>query len=56
MRLTKAEIVKLGHELGLDFSLTFSCYDPGPEGRPCGQCDACLLRRKGFQEAGIEDR
>ena len=56
MRLTKAEIVKLGRELGLDFSLTFSCYDPGPEGRPCGQCDACLLRRKGFQEAGIEDR
>ena len=56
IRLTKAEIVKLGRELGLDFSLTFSCYDPGPEGRPCGQCDACLLRRKGFQEAGIEDR
>jgi 7-cyano-7-deazaguanine synthase len=56
MRLTKAEIVKLGRELGVDFSLTFSCYDPGPEGRPCGQCDACLLRRKGFQEAGIEDR
>ena len=56
IRLTKAQIVKLGHELGLDFSLTFSCYDPGPEGRPCGQCDACLLRRKGFQEAGIEDR
>ena len=54
--LTKAEIVKLGHDLGLDFSLTFSCYDPGPAGRPCGQCDACLLRRKGFQEAGIEDR
>ena len=50
--------VSLTHqrELGLDFSLTFSCYDPGPEGRPCGQCDACLLRRKGFQEAGIEDR
>jgi 7-cyano-7-deazaguanine synthase len=56
MRLTKAEIVKLGHELGLDFGLTFSCYDPGADGRPCGQCDACLLRRKGFQEAGIEDR
>ena len=54
--LTKAQIVTLGQELGLDFSLTFSCYDPGPGGRPCGQCDACLLRRKGFQEAGIEDR
>jgi len=56
LRLTKAEIVKLGRELGLDFSLTFSCYDPDAAGRACGQCDACLLRRKGFQEAGIEDR
>jgi len=56
LRLSKAEIVKLGHELGLPFGLTYSCYDPAPEGRPCGQCDACLLRAKGFQEAGIEDR
>jgi 7-cyano-7-deazaguanine synthase len=56
MRLNKAGIVKLAHSLGLDFSLTHSCYDPGPEGRPCGQCDACLLRRKGFEEAGIADR
>jgi len=56
LRLTKAEIVKLGCELGLDFSLTFSCYDPDAAGRACGQCDACLLRRKGFREAGIEDR
>jgi 7-cyano-7-deazaguanine synthase len=56
MQLTKADIVKLAHRLGLDFSLTHSCYDPGPEGRPCGQCDACLLRRKGFEEAGIADR
>ncbi len=56
MRLGKAQIVKLAHELGLDFALTHSCYDPGPEGRPCGQCDACLLRRKGFEEAGLEDR
>jgi 7-cyano-7-deazaguanine synthase len=54
--LTKAGIVKLGRELGLDFGLTFSCYDPLADGRPCGQCDACLLRRKGFDEAGIEDR
>ena len=54
--LTKAGIVKLGRELGLDFGLTFSCYDPGPGGAACGQCDACLLRRKGFDEAGIEDR
>ena len=55
IRLSKAEIVKLGLELGLDFSLTHSCYDPDPSGRPCGQCDSCLLRRKGFEEAGIED-
>ena len=56
LRLTKAEIVKLGCELGVDFSLTFSCYDPDAAGRPCGQCDACLLRRKGFEEAGLADR
>ena len=56
LQLTKAGIVKLAHNLGLDFGLTFSCYDPGPDDRPCGQCDACLLRRKGFDEAGIEDR
>ena len=56
MHLNKAQIVKLARELGVDFSLTHSCYDPGPGGRPCGQCDACLLRRKGFEEAGIEDR
>ena len=54
--LTKAGIVRLAHELGLDFSLTHSCYDPSPDGRPCGECDSCLLRRKGFEEAGIEDR
>jgi 7-cyano-7-deazaguanine synthase len=56
LHLTKAGIVKLGRELGLDFGLTFSCYDPGVDGRACGQCDACQLRRKGFEEAGIEDR
>ncbi|HWB97711.1 MAG TPA: 7-cyano-7-deazaguanine synthase QueC [Bryobacteraceae bacterium] len=56
LHLSKADIVRLGHRLGLDFSLTHSCYDPGPGGRPCGQCDACLLRRKGFEEAGLEDR
>ena len=55
IRLSKAEIVKLGRELGLDFSLTHSCYDPDAEGRPCGQCDSCLLRHKGFEEAGIAD-
>jgi len=56
IRLTKAQIVALGRELGVPFGQTSSCYDPGPDGRACGQCDACLLRRKGFEEAGIEDR
>ncbi len=56
MRLSKAEIVRLAHSLGLPFALTHSCYDPDPTGRPCGQCDSCILRRKGFEEAGIEDR
>jgi len=56
IQLSKAEIVRLGAKLGVPFSLTHSCYDPGPDGKPCGQCDSCLLRRKGFQEAGIEDR
>ena len=54
--LTKAAIVRLARELGVPFGLTFSCYDPGPDGRPCGACDSCLLRRKGFEEAGVEDR
>jgi 7-cyano-7-deazaguanine synthase len=54
--LTKAQIVKLGKELGVPFGMTHSCYDPGRDGRPCGACDACLLRHKGFEEAGIEDR
>ncbi len=53
--LTKAGIVELAASLGVDFSLTHSCYDPLPDGRPCGHCDSCLLRRKGFAEAGIVD-
>lgn len=53
--LTKAGIVKLAAGLGVDFSLTASCYDPDQEGAPCGACDSCLLRRKGFAEAGIVD-
>ncbi|MBV9506961.1 MAG: 7-cyano-7-deazaguanine synthase QueC [Acidobacteriia bacterium] len=53
---SKAEIVRLAQELGVPFGLTHSCYDPSENGRPCGACDACLLRRKGFEEAGIEDR
>ncbi len=55
IRLSKAEIVKLGAGLGVDFSLTHSCYDPGPAGDACGACDACLLRRRGFEEAGLND-
>jgi 7-cyano-7-deazaguanine synthase len=53
--LTKAGIVRLGLELGVDFSLTHSCYDPDSEGRPCGHCDSCLLRARGFADAGIVD-
>ena len=53
--LSKAGIVKLAVELGVDVSLTHSCYDPSPDGRPCGLCDSCLLRRKGFEDAGMED-
>jgi 7-cyano-7-deazaguanine synthase len=56
LELSKAGIVQLAHDLGLDFSLTHSCYDPSPDGRPCRQCDSCLLRQKGFEEAGFEDR
>jgi 7-cyano-7-deazaguanine synthase len=53
--MSKAEIVRLGVRLGVDFGLTWSCYDPTPEGTPCGRCDACVLRQKGFREAGMED-
>ena len=55
LRMSKAEIVAAGARLGLDFALTSSCYDPGAGGVPCGGCDACLLRIKGFREAGLED-
>jgi len=54
-KLNKAGIVKLGAEVGVDFTLTHSCYDPDEEGRPCGHCDSCLLRLKGFIEAGLHD-
>jgi 7-cyano-7-deazaguanine synthase len=53
--LTKAEIIRKGIALGVDYGLTSSCYDPSPTGAPCGECDSCLLRRKGFRENGIED-
>ena len=55
IRLTKAEIIRKGLELGLDYGLTHSCYDPLAAGRPCGHCDSCLLRAKGFLEAGVVD-
>jgi 7-cyano-7-deazaguanine synthase len=52
--MTKAQIIRRGVELGLDYGLTHSCYDPGPAG-PCGRCDSCLLRAAGFAEAGVPD-
>lgn len=55
MELSKADIVRLGVELGLPFELTHSCYDPDLAGRPCGSCDSCVLRAKGFREAGVVD-
>jgi 7-cyano-7-deazaguanine synthase len=53
--LTKADIVRLGTELGLDYGLTVSCYDPAPDGTPCGRCDSCRLRAEGFAAAGLSD-
>jgi 7-cyano-7-deazaguanine synthase len=55
IHLTKAQIVKKGVELGIDYALTHSCYDPSSQGLACGQCESCILRKKGFKEAGIED-
>jgi 7-cyano-7-deazaguanine synthase len=55
LTMTKADIVRRGVSLGLDYGLTHSCYDPAPGGRPCGRCDACRLRAKGFREAGVAD-
>jgi 7-cyano-7-deazaguanine synthase len=55
IEMTKAEIIKKGTELGLDYSLTWSCYDPLPGGRPCLRCDSCRFREKGFKEAGLRD-
>jgi 7-cyano-7-deazaguanine synthase len=54
-QLTKAGIIRVGQELGLDYGLTHSCYDPDPAGRACGHCDSCLLRARGFAEAGVPD-
>jgi len=55
LRLSKTEIVRLGADVGVDFALTYSCYDPDREGRACGACDSCQLRRKGFEQAGVTD-
>ncbi|OGP62283.1 MAG: 7-cyano-7-deazaguanine synthase QueC [Deltaproteobacteria bacterium RBG_13_49_15] len=55
IQMTKAQIIKKGLELRVDYSLTHSCYDPSPQGQACGRCDSCILRRKGFDEAGIPD-
>lgn len=53
--MSKAEIIRRGVALGLDYGLTHSCYDPLPQGEPCGRCDSCVLRARGFQEAGVRD-
>jgi 7-cyano-7-deazaguanine synthase len=55
IRMTKAEIIRKGVALGLDYGLTHSCYDPPPNGKPCGRCDSCVLRQKGFHEADVVD-
>ena len=55
INMTKAEIIKRGVELGVDYAITHSCYDPSTSGEACRQCDSCILREKGFKEAGVED-
>ncbi|HQN19279.1 MAG TPA: 7-cyano-7-deazaguanine synthase QueC [Syntrophobacteraceae bacterium] len=55
MHRTKAEIIRKGTELGIDYGITHSCYDPTPDGAACGLCDSCILRMKGFREAGVKD-
>jgi len=55
LHLSKADIIRLGYGLGVDYALTHSCYDPAPEGAACGRCDSCLLRRAGFEAAGLPD-
>ena len=55
IKLTKAEIINIGNSLGVDYSITHSCYDPSPEGLACGKCDSCIFRKKGFAESGIPD-
>jgi 7-cyano-7-deazaguanine synthase len=55
IHLSKAEIIRKGTELGVDYALTHSCYDPTVQGLACGRCDSCLLRKKGFEQAGLKD-
>lgn len=55
MQMTKAEIIRTGLSLGVNYALTSSCYDPAPDGTPCGACDSCILRQKGFRENGMQD-
>jgi 7-cyano-7-deazaguanine synthase len=55
LKMTKAEIIREGMKLGVDYGLTLSCYDPDAQGRACGRCDSCLLRKKGFADAGVPD-
>jgi 7-cyano-7-deazaguanine synthase len=55
VHMSKADIVRAGTALGVDFAITHSCYDPRPDGRACGACDSCLLRRRGFEQAGVPD-
>jgi 7-cyano-7-deazaguanine synthase len=55
LKMTKAEIIREGAKLGVDYGMTLSCYDPDAEGRACGRCDSCSLRKKGFAEAGVPD-
>ncbi|MBI4885947.1 MAG: 7-cyano-7-deazaguanine synthase QueC [Acidobacteria bacterium] len=55
MQMTKREIIELGRSLGVDYGMTTSCYDPAPDGAACGHCDACQLRRRGFEQAGLTD-
>jgi 7-cyano-7-deazaguanine synthase len=55
MKMTKAQIIQEGMAMGVDYGITHSCYDPSVEGKACGYCDSCLLRKKGFREAGVPD-
>ncbi|MDY7032040.1 MAG: 7-cyano-7-deazaguanine synthase, partial [Thermodesulfobacteriota bacterium] len=55
IHMSKTDIIKKGVELGVDYGMTHSCYDPTPEGLACGECDSCLIRKKGFKDTGIPD-